>query len=142
MTDTPLQDRDAFVRIVRDGLRKAELHTAGLRNRNHGLLMVSIVSSASTALVAGGTALAGPTLEIGVNGWRLACIVAAALAFLSTLTTALNQQLKMGDRLSQGYQCVSRLRPLDVNIAVGGHSWEEISREYGDNAKTYPEHFA
>ena len=68
MTDTPLQDRDAFVRIVKDGLRKAEQHTAGLRDRNHGLLMAS--------------------------------------------------------------------------IAVGGHSWEEISREYGDIAKTYPEHFA
>jgi hypothetical protein len=142
MAEAPLQDRDAFARIVKDRLRKAEQHTASLRNRNHGLLMTSIVSSAATTLVAGGTAAVGPMLEIGDNGWRLACIVAAALAFVSTLTMTLNQQLKMGDRLSQGYQCVSRLRLLDVNIAVGGHSWEEISREYGDIARTYPELFA
>ena len=76
------------------------------------------------------------------TGWRLACNVAAALAFVSTLTTSLNQQLKMGDHLSQGYQCVSRLSLLDVNIAVGWHSWEEISREYGDIATTCTEYFA
>ena len=104
--------------------------------------MASIVSSAATTLVAGDTALAGPTLGIGDNGGRLACKVAAALAFVSTLTTSLNQQLKMGDHLSQGYQCVSRLSLLDVNIAVGWHSWEEISREYGDIAPTCTEYFA
>lgn len=142
MPDTPLTpDRDAFVRIVKDGVTKVEQQTVSLRSRNQLLLLATVVSSAATTLVAGGTALVGPTLGIGDNGWRLACILAAVLAFVSTLTTALNQQLKLGDRLSQSYQCLSRLRLLDVNLAVGAHDWESINKEYGDIARTYPELF-
>ena len=142
MPDTPAFDHDAFARIVKDGLRKAEQHTTGLRGRSQVLLLSSIVSSGATTLVAGGAALAGPALGFSASGWQATCFVAAILAFVSTVTTTLNQQLKLDDRLSQSYQCLSRLRLLDVHLTVGGHSWEDVNKEYGDIAKTYPELFA
>lgn len=142
MPDTPAYDHDAFARIVKDGVRKAEQHTTSLRGRSHVLLLLSVFSSGATTVVAGAAALAGPALGINTGTWQATCFAAAILAFVSTVTTTLNQQLKLGDRLSQSYQCLVRLRLLDLNLTVGVHSWEDIHKEYGDIAKTYPELFA
>jgi len=132
-------DHQAFAQIVKDSLQRAQVYISGLRKTNTFLLIASIVSSAATTFVAGGTAVAGPVVGDGVAGWKIACVVAAILAFVSTVTTALIQQMKTGERLIQGTQCVGRLRALDVAIAIGSQSWEDITREYGEIVKTYPE---
>ena len=139
MADESNRDPKAFAQIVKESLRIAQEQTAALRKTNARLIVASIVSSATTTLVAGGTAAAGPVVGHGDDGWRIACIVAAILAFTSTICTALTQQLKVGDRLTQGNQCVGRLRSLDVAIATGVRSWDEITKEYGEIVKTYPE---
>ena len=141
MTQEPAHDREAFARIVKESLHKAEERTASLRSTNNRLLIGSVVSSAATTLVAGGTAAAGPLVGDGVAGWRLACIVAAVLAFTATVCTALTQQLRVGDRLSQGHQCVGRLRLLTVDMTTGSRNWEEITKDYTEIAKAYPELF-
>ena len=132
-------DPQAFAQIVEDTLQKAQEHISSLRKTNTWLLITGIVSSAVTTLVAGGTAVAGPVVGDGVAGWRLACIVAAIFAFTSTVCTAFTQQLKISERLTQGIQCVGRLRALDVAIATGNQSWEDITKEYGEIVKVYPE---
>ena len=139
MVEDPAHDLMAFARMVKESLRRSEERASGLRKTNARLLVASILSSAATALVAGGTAAVGPLVGQDVAGWRIACIVAAVLAFTSTVCTALTQQLKIGDRLTAGNQCVGRLRSLDLAIVTGGHTWEEITREYADIARTYPE---
>ena len=139
MTQETIQDPKAFTQIVKDTLQKTQERISGLRKTNTWLLLTGIVSSAATTLVAGGTAAAGPVVGEGIAGWRLACIVAAILAFASTVVTALSQQMKIGEQLIEGTQCVGRLRALDVAIATGSQSWAEITKEYGDIVRAYPE---
>jgi hypothetical protein len=139
MAQESVQDYKAFAQIVKNTIQKAQEQISGLRKTNMWLLITSIVSSAVTTLVAGGTAATGPMVGAGVAGWRLACIVAAIFAFTSTVCTALTQQMKIGERLMQGIQCVGRLRALDLAIATGSQSWEDITKEYGEIVKVYPE---
>jgi hypothetical protein len=60
MAQAPAQDHTAFAQIVQDSLQKAQEHITGLRNTNTWLVIASIISSAATTLVAGGTAVVGP----------------------------------------------------------------------------------
>lgn len=131
--------RRAFRRTVKNKLRKAEEFTSSLRRTHYRLLIASIMSSAATTLVAGITAAQGPIVGEGIPGWRITCIVAAVFDFATTVFTGLSQQLKIDDRLSEGYQCVGRLRSLDLTIATGSQRWEEIISEYSEIAKSYPE---
>jgi hypothetical protein len=133
------QDLEAFTQIVKDSLRKAQKITSGLRRKNTRLLITGMVCSAGTTLVAGGTVAAGPVIGEGDAGWRIACIVAAVLAFVSTVATALTTQLKYDERLTQGNQCIGRLRALDIAIVTGSGNWEEISKEYEEVVKAYSE---
>lgn len=139
MVEQSPRDLAAFAQMVKASLHRAEERASGLRQTNTRLLVASIVSSAATAVVAGGTSVMGPVVGQGIPGWRLACTVAAILAFTSTVCTALTQQMRIGERLTEGNQCVGRLRSLDLAIVAGGHSWEEVTEEYADIAKTYPE---
>ena len=133
------QDHSAIAKLVSTSLQKAHSHVSGLRKTNTRLMGANIVCSASATLVAGLTAATGPIVGTGPEGWRTSCIVAAILAFISTVTIGFIQQLKFEERLMVGNQCVGRLRELDVSIATGRQSWEEITREYSDIVKSFPE---
>ena len=139
MAQEPIQDRKAFAQIVKGSLQNGQERISGLRKTHLWLLIGSIVSSAATTIVAGVTSAAGPVVSEGIAGWRLACIVAAIFGFVSTVCVTLAQELKIGERLVQGSQCVGRLKALDVAIVTGSQSWEEIAKEYGEIIKIYPE---
>jgi hypothetical protein len=139
MAQASIQDRKEFAQIVSGTLQQAQAHIYSLRKTNTWLMITGIVSSAATTLVAGGTAAAGPMVGSGTAGWRIACIVAAVLAFTATVSTALSQQMKISEQLVQGTQCVGRLRSVEVAIATGSQSWEEITKEYGEIVRGYPE---
>lgn len=139
MVQGSVQEHDAFVKMVKDSLQKARELTSGLRKTNTRLLIIGMVCSAGTTLVAGGTAVTGPVVGVADAGWRLACIVAAIFAFASTICTALTTQLKFGERLSQGNQCVGRLKALEVAIATGNEHWDEATKEYREILQVYTE---
>lgn len=133
------EDRKKLTESVKASVRKAEEIVAGIQKTNNRLLITTIASSAVTTLVAGVTAVTGQAAEIGTEGWRTACIIAAVFGFVSTVSTGLSQQLKISDRLAEGKQGVGKLRYLDVVITTGSKSWEEITTEYEEIAKAYPE---
>jgi hypothetical protein len=139
MSKESTPDRNALAQRVEASLQKAEGIVSGLRKANTRLLVAGMASSAAATLVAGITAAQGPVVGTGIEGWRVACIVAAVFAAASTVSTGLNQQLKISDRLAKGTQCVGRLKSLDIVIATGSRGWEEIVKEYEEIAKTYPE---
>jgi hypothetical protein len=139
MAQESKQDPEAFAQIVKDTLQKAQAHISSLRKTNTWLLITGIVSSAATTLVAGGTAAAGPVVGAGTAGWRIACIVAAVFAFTATVCTSLSQQMKISEQLMQGTQYVGRLRALELALATGSQNWEEITKEYGEIVRGYPE---
>ena len=123
------QDRTALTERVKASINKAAGLVAGFRKTNTRLLTATIFSSAASSLVAGITAAAGPVVGEGTEGWRVACIIAAVFGFISTVATGIGQQQKYGDRLSEGSQCVGRIRYLDVVITTGGQKWQVIAKE-------------
>ena len=128
-----------FVSQLRDSLHKAELQTAQIRKTNSSLYVSGIVSSAVSTLVAGVTSAMGPLVGEGISGWRLACIVAAVFGFVSTIVMGLTQQLRLNDRLSENKQCLGRLRALDFSITAGSQNWAEITKEYAEILRSFPE---
>jgi hypothetical protein len=132
-------DRDTLRQRIDTSLRRAEAYTGGLRKTNTRLLVSGVTSSGLAALVTGVTAAAGPIVGEGIPGWRLACIVGAVFAFAGSLLVGLNQQLKVGDRLTEGSQCLGRLRFLEVSMATGSRDWDEIVEEYEAIVTAYPE---
>ncbi len=139
MSTEPMDDRQALTTRLTNSLRKAETLTSGLRKADSRLGFASISSSGGCSLVAGMTAALGPSFGITATGWRVACIVSALLALAATVFGGLGQQLKIGDRLTTATQCVGRLRSLDVVITMGARDWNEITEEYAEIAKAFPD---
>ena len=139
MSTEPKQDTQALSKRVMASLRKADKIVSGLRKTNTRIVIASISCSAASTLVAGITAAQGPVVGEGTEGWRLACTVAAVLAFITTVATGLGQQLRISDRLSEANQCIGKLRSLDVAITTNSRDWEEIAKEYQEIAQTFPE---
>ena len=124
---------------IRASAEKAERITERLRRLNQGYLIASITSSGVSTLVAGLTAAQGPVVGSGIEGWRVACLVAALFAFISTVVTLLNQQMKISDRLAEGTRCVGRLRALDVMLLMGHQDWQKITGEYEYIVRAHPD---
>ena len=140
MSQESTQNHDTLTKSVKASITKATEIISGRKKVNTGLLAAGMTSSAAATLIAGITAAQGPIVGSGPEGWKLACIVAAVFGFASTVSTGLSQQLNVADRLSEGKQCISKLRSLDVGITTGRKSWEEITREYEEIITTYPEY--
>ena len=115
--------------LVSSTLRRAETHTANLHRTHMSLVVGGLVTSAASTLVAGGAALQGPLFGPGAAGWQLTCGLAAVLAFISTISLGIEQQLKLGERLPAGRNHVGRLRALDVALTTGTRDWDEIAKE-------------
>ena len=135
-------DNGKLSKSIESSLRKAEGIVAGFRKTNNCIQITTIVSSGAATLVAGLTAALGTTGDIGTDGWRTACVIAAIFGFISTVSTGIGQQLKISDRLSEGKQCVRKLRYLNVTITTGMSNWDEISREFEETAKSFPEYIS
>ena len=132
-------DRESYTRRVKSSLNKAEAYASRLQTMNTRLLVVGLINSAGATLVAGVTAAGGPVVGEGIPGWRVACIVAAVLGFVSTVTIGLSQQLKISERLAEGKECLGKLRRIDLSIATGSRDWHEITDEYQSIVANYPD---
>jgi len=142
MSKDIIEENKKLSKSIEASLRKAERIVADFRKTNNRIVITSIVSSGTATLVAGLAAALGEGADIGTDGWRTACIIAAIFGFVSTVTTGISQQLKISDRLSEGKQCVGKLRYLNVATTTGRSNWEEISKEYEETVKTFPDFIA
>jgi len=139
MSKDRIEERRKVTESVKASLRKAGGIVSGYRKKKNRLLFTAMISSAAVTLVAGVTAAAGPVADTGTDGWRMACVIAAIFGFISTVSTGLSEQLKISDRISEGSEGIGKLKYLDVVITTGNKSWEEITEEYEEIAKAYPE---
>lgn len=138
MSGESQQNHDALARRIRQSLEKVEQHASRLKGTNTRLLVFGVFNSGVSTLVTGVTAAGGPVVGEGIPGWRMACIVGAVFGFATTVSVGLNQQLKLGERLSEANQCLGRLKFLDVAMDTGSRTWTEISEEYEEILRTYP----
>jgi hypothetical protein len=129
---------------VKSSLSTAKNKTAGIRKTDSQLFMATVISPAAATLVAalaatiGGNAMfAQAATRTEDGGWQLACILAAILSFIGTVSSMFKKQF--GERLIQGNQCVGRLLNLDLAITTDSSSFEQAAKEYGDIVKTFPE---
>jgi hypothetical protein len=126
---------------IQDSLHRALKYAVGLRKTHTGLAIGGLISSAVATLVAGVTAALGPVVGTGIEGWKLACIVAAALSLISTLCMGIQEQLKFGERVPQGQLCVARLRAIEGALALGSRAWDEVAKEYKEILQGHAEIF-
>ncbi len=138
------QERELFAQSVKAGLHKARERAMGFRKTDTLLFVTSVVAPAAATLVAALTALInGNTLfpqaaaQVDDGGWKLACALVAILAFIATVSSVFKKRAE--ERLSQGNLCAGRLTALDAAIVISSHSWEEMTREYEDIVKAYPD---
>jgi hypothetical protein len=138
------QDHAGFVTSVKTSLSTAKNKTDGIRKINSQLFVANVVSPAAATLLAAFTAAIGgnqifqqAATQANDGGWRLACILVAIFSFIGTVSSMFKKQFD--DRLAQGNQCVGRLLSLDLAITTGSSTWEEVSKEYGEIVRTFPE---
>ncbi len=138
------QDHAGFMTSVKTSLSIAKNKTDGIRKANSQLFVANVVSPAAATLLAAFTAAIGgnqifqqAAAQANDGGWRLACILVAIFSFIGTVSSMFKKQFD--DRLAQGNQCVGRLLALDLAITTGNNSWEEITKEYGEIVRAFPE---
>ena len=139
MSAATAPNQEAFAKRVRDSLAKAQRRVTMLRNANSRLLVSSILTSAATTLVSGVTAAQGPIVGEGTAGWRLACVVAAGFGFATAVLAGVHQRLNVSERIAEATQCAGRLLSLDVALTTGVRDWDELTEEYHEIVRRFPE---
>jgi hypothetical protein len=124
---------------IQESLRQAEQKAASLQRSYNTLNLTGIFSASATTLLTGWTSAAGPVMGSGVSAWRMTCIIAAFLGFITTASMGISQQLRLNDRLSKSNECLGRLKSLDFSILSGSQQWREITTEYAAILRDYPE---
>jgi carbon starvation protein CstA len=132
-------DMSAVGMRIQQSLQQVETQTARLRKTNTILVVFGVVNSAVATLVTALTAAVGPFIGEGPAGWRISCIIGAVFAFGSTVCVGLDKQLKTTDKLAQTHQVLGRLRVLDMTMLTGSRSHDEITSDFEDLMKMYPE---
>lgn len=134
-----MENQQALGQRIKTGLQNVEASMNRLRMVNLGLIVLSILGSSVSTLVAGlAAAQAEPLMGAGTAGWRMTCVIAAVFSFVATLSVGLNRQLRIEEQLVNRKQCAGRLQSLEVTMTTGSHNWDEIVEEYEEIVQTYP----
>ena len=126
---------EIIARRIRESLKATERHSARFGKINFGLYASGIISGAAATLVAGMAALSGPVVGQGTTGWQITCLIAAVFGFIATLSTGFSGPAI--ERNTQSKLCYGRLKSLDVSVATGSRTWDEITQEYEDITREY-----
>ncbi len=120
----------SFLQHLNDSLVRAQRTAANFRRLNTSLVLTSLFSSAMGTMITGLTVANGPIIGTGVPGWRVSCILGAVLAFLTTISVGLSQQLRVSERLANSQACTGRLRALELILSTQSRSWESVVNDY------------
>lgn len=130
-------NQNALISDIHESFKNVEAKASRLRSFNTSLLITSIVTAAATTLVTAVTAASGPIIGQGVGGWKISCIIAAVLGFVTTVSVGTNQALGFTQRLSRINECAGRLKYLDVSIKTGRAGMEDIAKEYSEIVRDF-----
>ena len=139
MVNESPQTQNTFSTHIQTSLEKAQKSAAGFKRLNLALAITSLSSSALGTLITGLTVANGPIIGTGVPGWRISCILAAVLGFLTTMSVGLSQQLRVSERLAISQNCTGRLRALELSLVTQSKSWEAVVQDYETVLRDFPE---
>lgn len=124
------KQRDDLVGVVRDSLRRAELHCAKFRPWDTRLSVISIICGAIATVLAGGAVAGGkPTLD-ALGGWKVLCSVVAVLTASATASSSLHKSLRVSDRVTNAEQCIARLRALEASLVASNLAPDEALKTF------------
>lgn len=101
-------------------------HVQRLRRQNTLFGYTSIVSGATSSLLAGGVATTGPI----AGTWSMTCGIVAVIAACGTIASGLQAQLAVADKLARATACAGKLEALDVALKISRRDVREVASEY------------
>lgn len=134
-----MENQTKLADLITKNIEGVEDKVKLFRTRSNRIMLTTIIASGASTLIAGVTSAVGDAAQIGTEGWRLACILAAAFGFVSTISSGISKQQNLTDKLSEGKECLSRLKYLKTVGITGTKDWPEISQEFEAMVVRYPE---
>lgn len=101
-------------------------HVQRLRRQNTVFGYTSLVSGATSSLLAGGVATTGPV----VGTWSMTCGIVAVIAACGTIASGLQAQLAVADKLARATACAGKLDALRVALTISRRDLREVAGEY------------
>jgi Ni/Fe-hydrogenase subunit HybB-like protein len=133
---TAATENDPFAQAVQASLNVAQAHASRARRTDIILFIVMIVAPAAATLIAALAAVAGgnnlfpQATGVDDGGWKLACALAAGFSFIAALGSAFKE--RVDKQVEQSKACVGRLMALNVALALGHLSREQLMKDYAD----------
>ncbi|MEU4295463.1 hypothetical protein AB0E63_45210 [Kribbella sp. NPDC026596] len=139
MTDDPNARAELRAQIE---ARRAGIATFlhGARPRRNRLINVSIVSSATAAVLVGGPALAGPpftnaikeelSLSSPASVWQPLCLAALIVSLISAISSNLSKSHDLAAHVTAAEVCNTELEGVLTSLQFGQVSVEEAADQY------------
>jgi hypothetical protein len=135
--NTPNDSRNALLEKIRDGIRKSEASSASLKAKNSRYIVIGIVASGLSTVIAASAAALGPVIGEGVPAWKLTCAAVALCTGVATVFTGLQKQLSIAERLAKAIACSGKLHSLEFALTVNDRPTAEVAKEYETTIASY-----
>lgn len=138
--------RTTLLDKIRAGVRKADSEIASLKKKNSRYIVISLVASALSTVIAGTAAALGPVIGQALTGqsvpgpaWKLTCGAVAVCTGVATIFSGLQKQLSIAERLAKSTACAGKLHSLEFALTVNNRETPEVAKEYEMAIASYPE---
>jgi Zn-dependent alcohol dehydrogenase len=135
--NTPDDSRNALLEKIRDGIHKSDASSASLKVKNSRYIVIGIVASGLSTVIAASAAALGPVIGQGAPAWKLTCAAVALCTGVATVFTGLQKQLSIAERLAKATACSGRLHSLEFALTVNGRPTVEVAKEYETTIASY-----
>ncbi|MEO8168259.1 MAG: hypothetical protein ABI623_08430 [bacterium] len=138
--------RAALLEKIRTGIRKSDGEIKSLKKKNSRYIIIGLVASALSTIIAGTAAALGPAMALALTGqsvpgpaWKLTCGAVAICTGIATIFTGLQKQLSIAERLAKSTMCAGKLHSLEFALTVNNRETPEVAKEYELAIASYPE---
>ncbi len=139
--------RTTLLDKIRSGIRKAEGEVTSLKRKNSRYIIIGLVASAVSTVIAALAASLGPVIAQTLTGqqgppgpaWKLTCGVVAVCTGIATIFGGLQKQLSIAERLAKSMACAGKLHSLEFALTVNNRETPEVAKEYEMAIASYPE---
>lgn len=132
------EQREEILKLVRDGLFKADSYAKKYGRLDAWLLVTSIVLGTLATVLAGGTAAGGTPVMNSLGGWRVICSIVAVFTAVATISGTLHRTFQVTNHLAAAVGCIGKLKSLELAITVTRTEPREVAEGYRQIIEEYP----
>lgn len=122
--------RNVLLEKIREGIGKSDALSARLKAKNSRYIVIGIVASGVSTVIAASAAALGPVIGQGAPAWKLTCAAVALCTGVATVFNGLQKQLSIGERLAKAIACSGKLHALEFALTVNDRPTAEVAKEY------------